>query len=200
VSELTGIPMANIVNYMILLLIFVFDPLAIALVLATNRVFELEGKEKPLEPKVELPKEEPQVPSSWLSIIDEGTNEGGEIELGEELLQIQEDIWYPIEEPIIPEEQYDVVNEELEYEEEEVEPEVEETKLVSESQIEVPIYKKEPVVPNGKIEVEDIKEVKENRGYSVPIPQQRGSNTIERIGSNKHIKDGDNNKFFFKRR
>ena len=72
--------------------------------------------------------------------------------------------------------------------------------MVSESQIEVPIYKKEPVVPNGKIEVEDIKEVKENRGYSVPIPQQRGSNTIERIGSNKHIKDGDNNKFFFKRR
>jgi hypothetical protein len=200
VSELTGIPMANVVNYMILLLIFVFDPLAIALVLATNRVFELEGKEKPLEPKVELPKEEPQVPSSWLSIIDEGTNEGEEIELGEELLQIQEDIWHPIEEPIIPEEQYDVVNEELEYEEEEVEPEVEETKLVSESQIEVPIYKKEPVVPNGKIEVEDIKEVKENRGYSVPIPQQRGSNTIERIGSNKHIKDGDNNKFFFKRR
>ena len=47
---------------------------------------------------------------------------------------------------------------------------------------------------------EDIKEVKENRGYSVPIPQQKGSNTIERIGSNKHIKDGDNNRFFFKRR
>ncbi len=52
VSELTGTPMANVVNYMILLLIFVFDPLAIALILATNRVFELEGKQTPLEPKV----------------------------------------------------------------------------------------------------------------------------------------------------
>lgn len=202
VSELTGIPMANVVNYMILLLIFVFDPLAIALVLATNRVFELEGKQTPLEPKVELPemedvdissvqdKEEPQVPSSWLSVIDEGVNfeeETGEVELLEEILPI-------------PEEQYDAVSEELDYEEEEIVVELEDTKLVSESQVEVPIYKKEPVVPNGKIEVEDIKEVKENRGYSVPIPQQKGSNTIERIGSNKHIKDGDNNKFFFKRR
>lgn len=219
VSELTGIPMANVVNYMILLLIFVFDPLAIALVLATNRVFELEGKQTPLEPKLELPetedadifsvkdKEEPQVPSSWLSINDEDVSEGvkfdeetGEAELLEEILPIPEDIWFPIEEPIISEEQYETVSEELDYEEEEIVSELEETKLVSESQIEVPLYKKEPVVPNGKIEVDDIKEVKENRGYSVPIPQQKGSNTIERIGSNKHIKDGDNNKFFFKRR
>jgi hypothetical protein len=204
ISELTGVPMGNVVNYMILLLIFVFDPLAIALVLATNRVFQLEGKKTPLEPKLELPetedvgifpvqdKEEPQVPSSWLSINDESVKfdeEADEIELLDEILPIPEDIWFPIEEPIA-----------LEYEEEDIEPEVEETKLVSESQIEVPLYKKEPVVPNGKIEVDDIKEVKENRGYSVPIPQQKGSNTIERIGSNKHIKDGDNNKFFFKRR
>ena len=54
VSELTGTPMANVVNYMILLLIFVFDPLAIALVLATNRVFELEGRQTPLEPKIDF--------------------------------------------------------------------------------------------------------------------------------------------------
>lgn len=196
ISELTGVPMGNVVNYMILLLIFVFDPLAIALVLATNRVFQLEGKKTPLEPSLDPIKptnsnikEEPKEPSSWLNINDEDVNEGEEVELLDEISQIPEDIWFPIEEPIA-----------LEYEEEDIEPEVEETKLVSDSQIEVPIYKKEPVVPNGKIEVDDIKEVKENRGYSVPIPQQKGSNTIERIGSNKHIKDGDNNKFFFKRR
>lgn len=217
ISELTGIPMANVVNYMILLLIFVFDPLAIALVLATNRVFELEGKQTPLEPKVVYPemedvdifttqttpdidihKEEPQAPSSWLNInegvyIDEETDE---IELPEELLPLQEDVWFPIENLIKLDEQYDAVNDVVS----DAVSEEEETKLVSDSQVEVPIYKKEPVVPNGKIEVEDIKEVKENRGYSVPIPQQKGSNTIERIGSNKHIKDGDNNKFFFKRR
>ncbi len=221
ISELTGIPMANVVNYMILLLIFVFDPLAIALVLATNRVFELEGKQTPLEPKVVYPemedvdifttqttpdidihKEEPQAPSSWLNInegvyIDEETDK---IELPEELLPLQEDVWFPIENLIKLDEQYDAVNDVVSDAVSDAVSEEEETKLVSDSQVEVPIYKKEPVVPNGKIEVEDIKEVKENRGYSVPIPQQKGSNTIERIGSNKHIKDGDNNKFFFKRR
>lgn len=223
VSELTDIPMANVVNYMILLLIFVFDPLAIALVLATNRVFELEGKQTPLEPKVELPemevmdifakpatpnaymypdKEEPQAPSSWLSINDEGVTEGvsfneetGEIEIPEELLPLQQEFIFPIHE-----EEDEGVNEGVNDVEDIIEEVQQESTHVSESQIEVPIYRKEPVVPNGKIEVEDIKEVKENRGYSVPIPQQKGSNTIERIGSNKHIKDGDNNKFFFKRR
>jgi hypothetical protein len=34
--------MDKVVNWFILLLIFVFDPLAVALVIATNRVLELE--------------------------------------------------------------------------------------------------------------------------------------------------------------
>ena len=49
ISKLTGIPMANVVNYMILLLIFVFDPLAVALILAASKIFEIEkesNKEK----------------------------------------------------------------------------------------------------------------------------------------------------------
>lgn len=56
IAQLTGIPMASVVNYLILLLIFVFDPLAVALVLITNRVFELE-REKPEEPIVDKTKE-----------------------------------------------------------------------------------------------------------------------------------------------
>ena len=51
ISQLTGVPMANVVNYMILLLIFVFDPLAVALVLITNRVFQLESEDETKEPE-----------------------------------------------------------------------------------------------------------------------------------------------------
>jgi hypothetical protein len=51
ISELTGSPMGNVVNVLILLLIFVFDPLAIAMILMTNRIFELEDNVIPLEPK-----------------------------------------------------------------------------------------------------------------------------------------------------
>ena len=45
-SGLTGIPMDRIINYLLLTIIFVFDPLAIALVIAANFAFEkLEPKE-----------------------------------------------------------------------------------------------------------------------------------------------------------
>jgi hypothetical protein len=43
ISELTGIPMAKVVNYLILFINNVFDPLAIALILMTNRVFVPES-------------------------------------------------------------------------------------------------------------------------------------------------------------
>ena len=39
-SGLTGIPMDKIINYLLLTIIFVFDPLAIALVIAANYAFE----------------------------------------------------------------------------------------------------------------------------------------------------------------
>jgi hypothetical protein len=56
----------------------------------------------------------------------------------------------------------------------------------------------QPEVVSNKIKLEDIKEIK-NRGYSVDVPQPKNNNTIERIGSNKVVKNGDNNKVFFKR-
>lgn len=62
VAELTGLGMNKVVNYLILLLIFVFDPLAIALILITNKIFSIELKfnneKQREEPKEEL-KEEP---------------------------------------------------------------------------------------------------------------------------------------------
>jgi len=60
-SELTGIEMNRIINWLLLIIIFVFDPLAIALVIAANFAFsQLRSKEgydmyknAPLEEKVE---------------------------------------------------------------------------------------------------------------------------------------------------
>jgi hypothetical protein len=43
-SGLTGIPMNEIINYLLLIIIFVFDPLAIALVIAANYAFEQLNK------------------------------------------------------------------------------------------------------------------------------------------------------------
>ena len=52
-SKLTGIEMDRIINWYILVIIFVFDPLAIALVIAANFAFaRLNKKELPLEEKI----------------------------------------------------------------------------------------------------------------------------------------------------
>jgi hypothetical protein len=228
VSELTGTPMANVVNYMILLLIFVFDPLAIALVLATNRVFELEGRQTPLEPKKPDYTPSGETPTTIVEVIkansegvtegaSEGVTEGvtegikvdeetGEFDLSGVSLPIPEDVWSPIEEPILEDEQHDdavsdAVNEIEPWDIRPIPEEIAEepSTTVSEKSVEVPVYKKQPVVTTGKVNLEDIKEIKEGRGFSVDIPNPKTNNTIERIGSNKIVKNGDNNKVYFKR-
>jgi len=59
-SGLTGLPMDRIINYLLLTIIFVFDPLAIALVIAANFAFEqLRIKTKKNVYGEQVPEEEP---------------------------------------------------------------------------------------------------------------------------------------------
>ena len=46
ISGLMGVEMDNVVNYLLLIIVFVFDPLAISLVLAANFAFEQTRKDK----------------------------------------------------------------------------------------------------------------------------------------------------------
>jgi len=155
ISELTHIEMNKVVNFLILLLIFVFDPLAIALIITTNKAFNKEDDKQIIE-------------SKELEPIDE----------------------LPIESETIVEEKPEIL--------EPINPEPE---VVKSEIIEQPIrQKKEPVIPTGRIEVDDIKEIKEgHRGYSVSVPPAKSNNSIERIGTNKVVKNGDANKVYFKR-
>ena len=173
IAELTGVPMAKVVNYLILLLIFVFDPLAISLVLATNKAFELAGESTPLEPKKDSTKEVLE------EILEELKHEHEENLHEEPIHEPTETEGVIVEEPATPE------------------PTIEEPVAEVQPPIEMPTNNP---ITSSKIALEDIKEIKEgNRGYSVAVPHPKKNNTIERIGSNKVIKDGDNNKFFFKR-
>ena len=181
IAELTGAPMGNVVNYLILLFIFVFDPLAIALVLMTNRIFEIENAENPLEPKKDATKEvleelRDAANDAANDAVSEGVNEGVN------------------EEPTFPDEQF---------EEEEIiqKPQEEEDSVPNPPVVEEPVVEAKPEVKDdGKLKLEDIKEIKEiNRGYSVNVPNPKSNNTIQRIGSNKIVKDGENNKIFFRR-
>jgi hypothetical protein len=207
-SELTGTPMAKVVNVLILLLIFVFDPLAVALVLMTNRVFEIEGEANPLEPENEPVKtakiepkeesitrvieanEEPILPDEQHDDIMVDIAEKNNEPVIEPLdIRLESNEQHPVIEPL------DIRLESNEQHDNELnEPIIE---PVIESVVE-PIKERTPVITTGKVQLEDIKEVKD-RGYSVKIPQPKTSNTIERIGSNKVVKNGDNNRVFFKR-
>jgi hypothetical protein len=60
ISELTGTPMDKVINILMLVIIFVFDPLAIALVIAANYAFDKvanESKERKRKEKEEKQKE-----------------------------------------------------------------------------------------------------------------------------------------------
>tara|TARA_R100000908_G_C3755264_1_gene149686 strand:+ start:1236 stop:2504 length:1269 start_codon:yes stop_codon:yes gene_type:complete len=56
-AETTGYPMGQVVNWFLLLIIFVFDPLAIAMVVAANFAFAQIKRKDPKEIKMSLPEE-----------------------------------------------------------------------------------------------------------------------------------------------
>ena len=217
ISELTDTPMANVVNYLILLLIFVFDPLAIALVLATNRIFELNGQQTPLEPKVY--DEEEDSDKELNQTANKYNEEAKKVWEGVRKMREEGKLHSPTQEDIenepnalaftqheIEEEYTDVVNEKVKVDEETGIIELPEELLevpISEEIVEVqPLAEVdviEPVKEERMIRKEDIKEIKE-RGFSVNIPTRRDKNTIQRIGSNKEIRDGNNHKIFFNKR
>ena len=73
-SGLTGIPMDQIINYLLLTIIFVFDPLAIALVIAANFAFEQlrsKTKENIYGETVKVEEEEFDEDNEWDVTLDE---------------------------------------------------------------------------------------------------------------------------------
>jgi hypothetical protein len=84
-SELTGVEMNRIINWLLLVIIFVFDPLAIALVIAANFAFTQlrPKKEYPLEEQVEDMR---KVVDAYDTLVDEiEDNEGTDIYTEEDL-------------------------------------------------------------------------------------------------------------------
>lgn len=143
ISELTNLPMAKVVNILILFIIFVFDPLAIALVLISNIIFEAEKKKDDVVNDVVNDAIENNLDMSL--VADPATKDV--------VMNTNEGVTEGVNEGVKP--------------------------------------KKESVVPTGKIQLEDIREIKKR----ATEPKQKSTNSIERIGSNK-MKDGDNQVIF----
>lgn len=169
-ANLTGMPMDNVVNYFILLLVFVFDPLAIALVIGTTWVFEKKRKEALNDNIDEIPLFPITIPENFVG--GNGSDWGAQ----------------PFGNESMVEEVYDDNSKQLELDFDstpEIVEKIEEEVIddsVHEDEIPEPIRKPyfEPVIPTGRVERNDIKEVKEReRGFSVKIPDAK--NTVERL-------------------
>ena len=71
IAGLTGIPMDKVINYLLLAIVFVFDPLAISLVIAANFAFEKLAEKRPKKEVEEevleslTPKEDNTISYSW---------------------------------------------------------------------------------------------------------------------------------------
>jgi hypothetical protein len=190
IAELTGQPMDVIVNYLILLLIFVFDPLAICLVVATNWVFE----------RKKLDNVRPEVPKKTYTDPTTGTIHFGE-DFEEKAATIFKD---KIEEPVEESDEEEMVVTD-DYMDNEAGPDVHdiEPKVVDVNEIEV--IEPEEVEPEPKerkkLSIEDIETVgpysKSKRGFSTNIPEPKTS-TERRIGTNKVLKD--ENKVVYKKK
>ena len=89
ISNVTKLPMDNIVNYFVLAFIFVFDPLAVLLLISANRAFELrdesDGQDGEIEedgqPLINVDQEE------WDSEPNEEMIDNSEEELRENIYQ-----------------------------------------------------------------------------------------------------------------
>jgi hypothetical protein len=65
VSEILGWDIKQVANLFILILIFVFDPLAITLVIATNQLFKSNKKENPVDQKTETDNNKKKTQKIW---------------------------------------------------------------------------------------------------------------------------------------
>jgi hypothetical protein len=241
IASLTGREMDSIINYLVLVIIFIFDPMAVTLVLASSNVFEIEnkkrGKVKPESKSVKIDespliyvqpdKKDSDIPTkiyvdtTYADSFDEYGNyipdvEEVEPEAEPEPEPTEGEDGEEDENVPTPEEAGDVI-EVIEPEpevKEEIKPEnkanqvefsartggvVRPEEIIENNKKEIEsVIKREPVIPTGKIEGEDIKKIKGTRGYSVNVPEPKSG--IQRIGSNKEYRNGDQNNIFYKRK
>ena len=201
-AEVTGKSMDEVMKWFILLLIVIGDPMAVLMVIVFNKVINYNKYDRPkelLKPIITTSNDSStNLHSEIIEDSIEVNNEPEEEPIKEEPIK---------EEPIKEELQVYIAPEAIEPEVEVIEPEAEviEPEVgVIEPEFEVP---DEIIVTNiksksDKITLDEIKEVKEReRGFSVTIPSRKNkSNTVSRIGSNKEVRDSDNNTIYFKRR
>ena len=218
-ADITGMTMDDVMKYFIILLIVIGDPMAVIMVIVFNKVVNAKKDDVVSDAVNEVVNETVKTTPEFVRELDPGfpdakmelvNKESGEIELPEEQLPIEDEVH--IASPEYDETPDNDIDVEIELQDEEIEPEVKEespnnkvfVKSVNNGVQEVKGVEdnikitEEPI--KKAISREDIKEIKEReRGFSVTVPVRK-KNSIERIGTNKEVRDGKSDTIFFKKR
>lgn len=161
-SEITGWDIKKTANFFILLLIFVFDPLAIALVISTNQAFKNNRKKENDETVFEP--EEVEVPEGLLSYGTPKTESQTDSENDVKFIEVEKIVEVPVEVEKIVEVPVEVIKEVIV--EKEVIKEVPVDKLV-EIVREVPVEVEVPVEIPFKYYVNDNGQIFDDQGNQV---------------------------------
>ncbi len=223
-SDVTGMSMDDVMKYFILLLIVIGDPMAVIMVIVFNKVVNHGKKDDDAEsdavnevvndapkPLIDLNSDYHEDENIYIRNNNQSNDNIDTKEIWDTVRDLRERgiLTKPSEEDL--DEPTALANSgltELEsIEEEEIEepkhkPLPPQTPVEIEPEFEVPEEVPVTEIKSDKIAIEDIKEVKEReRGFSVTIPtRKKKGNTVDRIGSNKEVRDGDNDTVYFKRR
>ena len=101
-SEITGWDVKKTANFFILTLIFVFDPLAIALVISTNQAFKVYRRKEEDEEKIEDEEENPfyeewEIPESYFPNPTPQVTPQVEPEIIERIVEVEKIVEVPVE-------------------------------------------------------------------------------------------------------
>jgi hypothetical protein len=169
-SDITGLPMAKVVNILMMLIVFVFDPMAISLVILANKLDEIDSGKKP-----KIKKREFKDTVTHANIKNETFENEPEEEV---IINLVEPV---VNEPEPVTEETNIDPEPIKVESVNVEkPESDNLVNIGKKMLQKLVNndetsKKQPIVLKGKITQEDVPQIKEglNRGFSVKVPERK---------------------------
>jgi len=152
-SNITGLSMDRVVNYLIIIIMLVFDPMAVCLLLAANKVFFLEKEIEEAQNKNDEPIKVKERQANELPIVTiDDTQKITDFDVEDDNIETPLDI---IDEEPLSASTIDV---------ELVPPPIQDNK------------KRKPVIPTGEITKDDLEIIRNNRGFSVNIPDPKPTN------------------------
>mgnify|MGYP003638523084 CR=1 FL=1 len=203
-ADVTNRSMDEVMKYFIILLIIIGDPMAVVMIIVFSKVVKKDDDELTNAKNTTVDPNKGITPEMRKAIVRE------EIKSREDDSKEKEDDTDEWDESHALDMVLNDMVEDLEEEDYDVDVEVEHndelTEPTKESKVYIKSIEKGVTTPKelddkkGPISREDIKEIKEKENGLIAPTIKKYNDAVNRIGSNKEVRNGDTNKLYFKKR